>query len=102
MEMILKNHRAFITLLGLWACPWFMANAHGLHKKHSKSFIKAFKKTKKCCSEKKDVDLNVPSFELPLIEAPYVLKNNLILPLDFFLFEKYSKKQSGLSPPLLV
>ena len=100
MEMILKNHRALITLLGLWASPWFIASAHGLQKKHSKSFIKALKKTTDYSLEEKELDLNQPSIEISLIKGTYLFKTIFIPSIDFFPVEKYSKKQTGLSPPL--
>ena len=102
MEMILKNHRALITLLGLWTSPWFLASAHGLQKKHSKSFIKALKKTKECSLEEKELGLSQPSMEISLIEGTYLVKTIFIPSVDFFPVEKYSKKQTGLSPPFLA
>ena len=120
METVLKNHRTIITLLGLWATPFFISHFKNVDKrrivkpkKNTVFFAKGKKKkekekalnprsTKNDSTFFKEPAPSPPTKNL-LTAAPLVLKTRPKEPRRKpLLNEGPSKKESGLSPPLFV
>jgi len=119
METVLKNHRTLITLLGLWATPFFIGQFKNIDKRRAvkpkKStvfFSKGKKKDKERAFNPRST-VNDSTFDKePASTTP--LKDRLTavslileenpeqLRIKPFVNEGPSKKESGLSPPLLV
>ena len=117
METVLKNHRTIITLLGLWATPFFISHFKNVDKrrvvKPKKSTVFFTKGKKKKEKEKAFTPRSVKNdsivdkepvpthpLETRLGEAVLVLEQTPRQIRKKPLFnEGPSKKESGLSPP---
>ena len=117
METVLKNHRTLITLLGLWATPFFLGHFKSIDKrrvvasKKSSVFFTKGKKKEKAFKPRKNHNESI--FEIKTV-SPCSLNTCLAMtPLLLegsprhlrkkpFSSEGPSKKESGLSPPRMV
>ena len=118
METVLKNHRTLITLLGLWATPFFIGHFKNVDKrrvvKPKKSTV-FFAKGKKKKEKEKTFSPRSTKSDLIFDKEPAPTSSprtlltavRLILKVSpgqprrkSFLNEGPSKKESGLSPPL--
>ena len=119
METVLKNHRTLITLLGLWATPFFIGQFKNIDKRRAvkpKKNMVFLTKGKKKEKEKAFTPRNAisdsifdkepaskPPLKARLTKAPLILEESpRQLRRRPFVNEGPSKKESGLSPPLLV
>jgi len=117
METVLKNHRTLITLLGLWATPFFIGHFKSIDKRRvvtSKKSTIFFAKGKKKEREKAFTprkNKNDSTLEIKTVSTlnTYLAITPLLLgeppkPLRKkpFSNEGPSKKESGLSPPKMV
>ena len=119
METVLKNHRTLITLLGLWATPFFLSHFKNIDKrrvvasKKSSVFFTKVKKKEKEKAFKPRQNHNESIFEIKTV-SPCILNTCLAMaPLvregsprrlrkKPFSNEGPSKKESGVSPPLVA
>ncbi len=119
METVLKNHKTLITLLGLWATPFFINHFKNVDKRRtiaSKKISIFFTKGKKKEKEKAFKPCKGPN-ESTFEEKPLCTNSlnhyQVMVPLFLegpqsyirrkaFINEGPSKKESGLSPPLIA
>ena len=119
METVLKNHRTLITLLGLWATPFFISHFKNVDKrrvvKPKKNTVFFTKGKKKKKEKEKTFTPRSAKSDSTLTKGPvstHALKVRLEEPIlvlekgprqirkNSLLNEGPSKKESGLSPPI--